>query len=710
MANLTFTLGTSGGGSFDFTYASSDQGTSTFTVESTRTTCYVGEPIMLAVDGNGGWTLVANARRDITCLWDFDDAGATFTYGTDARGDNQAERAFGRVVCKAWDTPGTKTVTLYSYVHGSGYKSQTVTITVQAIPDDSSFDEVWYVSWSGDTTGFPTETGNVTHITSYSEWAAADDTLAAGNTLKIVWQNETHTVPSLGADVQWSQDASLCIVTKRDSAGSNPVINGGSGTARDFQWLYTNYTGGRFILRDIDFEGGYSPITGQYAGVKLSPFDMDTADNITFAASNCRFDGIEILSSADTSGTATMLYDCASDGWKDYVVFCATNWQGFAGCAFLQDPLACTGDDKPGTDPDWADHAAWRVIRFSRFCAHNSILHVNNGWSSFPPEFDNQPSIRLHQSDSFGGVVNDYIASIQDNLNYGARLFYWQGPNDTATITGTGGNILVEGNKCIGNRATFRIGGALCSVSIGGVIAQNNVVAVPDLTHSRDATVCALIIYESKSGPSAGAEGQPAFVRFNTLYSEVNATGEDLDAVQQFGSGGSFSWTTDNNVLAGDSHQNSASIADEADLSPADDFAPVTSGSGDASATGSTFPFLDFNRTKRAATPKQGAIETTVSSRSELPQPSNSVAPTISVVSGSRTQTQVTDLGTWSNLTPYVLDFNWQVGGSTINAGAASGRRPFYLTDAGDTGTLTCTVGTSAFNGRVTATSNGLSV
>lgn len=675
-------------------------------VNDSTTKLLPGEVLSIRIDGNGGIT-VDDIDLDLCIVTDWDDDGRTFDISV--MGTNVASTSWGRVVNHSWDTPGTYNCIISTYTVATGLYEESFTVVV-GDPDNTG-DVVWdervYVDLNGNTTGFPAETSNVTHITSSAEWLAWTQSTSTGDNVWVQFRGGvSHTVaPASASSVRQRGDI---IYFTPFGSGKVTVIAGGSFV--DHKFFETLGAGQRVIVTDYIFDGQYSMMTGLFSGCAFKPAIYDSQASCHVSISNCQFIGCyQWFYNVQTTG-AVGFWNCNSNekGWKDYAVLLTGKWFVASGCEFRADPLYTPyNDDKNFADPNAPDHSAIRCGQTAIFGLFRCLGACSHGWSSLGNGTDSQPMVRIHHQDTHG-IQTDYLVSFQHVHHIGSRMMVNGGPSSPTLNTPIGRTIIEhcfhEGDALAGAQA-----GLMVNSRWGGIKAQNCVGVVSGLQgHATRSNFSLVAFTEDQAGVGTVAKEINSLIRYCTLWSEANASGFSIAAVTTSGAVWSGFVAENNNLVAGDNHSNT--VLAQSSMSPGDYFRPVTGSAADDTASGNK-PYFDFRHNAvRASTTNKGAHH---SASTFL------AAPTIAYNSGlvlgyvsALDVYRVTDLGDWDNLNPWLVDYEFLVDAGQINAAALSDRRKYYEPDAADIpGDLTCVVRATDYSGTLkNTTSNAVTL
>lgn len=667
--------------------------TATFPADQT---VLVGQPLLMRVSDITGLTGVTDRYEEIFYEWDFGDAGST--YATGGAFSSNANVAHGAQVVKAWASSGSKTVTVRAYVHGQGLVgTATISVTVEAASSRSWTHKIYY-SPDGNFTGADAETGNVEHVTTLTE---LNTLIGAGDDVWLLFRRgETYTWGTTAIDLS---DDNITLYTDTYQSGAKPRIEA-DGTANSFSDTRTIFnkggaTGTSVILRDLDVDGFYEPSTGQAPQGSLSvcTFSNQSAGQTQYvSAFQCTFKGVfRVLSGGGAAispggNTYGAMVDCAVENWLDYgsTSSSGVGWWGFAGCHFLQDPLAIMRDGKEGVLPQGPDHGPVRMNTARYFSAYECRFASNSGWSvRSSPGRAIQPCLRIYP---YGAGALD--GNVQRCFGVGPTLITtgFHTPDDGSNIVRPQ-RLVVDGNFLIVSRQS----NGFVTANSSGVYARNNVVYMANICDELGVSNNFFIGLETPSYTSAdaGAFTNPIVAEFNTVYSDRSADSGFNDAYSFVNYNTSLgAWpgptpTTLNNIIEVPNHSNAGTFTDYTPLSPEDYFQHTSASAADDAVSSGTIPYFDFGLNVRGATTSIGAHNGEVASVSNRSAPVNSSPPTIAELTGFSGEIAKTGLGTWSNLDwheAYLWEDEWRDDGVAV-----ANAKLTYLDTAGLSGNMT---------------------
>lgn len=675
--------------------------TSTFTVTTWPSNPYVGEAVRVYVEGSGGHT-ATNNLRDIWVETDVGEAGATFESAT----AYDAETAPGRFFTHCYASSGTKTMTHTSWTFDSANKTQQTSVTVTD-PDAETWDMTYWVDFNGSTTGMDAEDASNTHILSQADWTAARNASSTGQKIRVRFRGgSTHTFTTAQ---NWLQAADVVYVDTFDSGKA--IIADGTGTYTGWEVFApsSGSTAPRWIFCNLDLQGSYDPITGYTTDGLMSLFDGNIKLDAACSAWRVKARGCDALMTGSGGNGDGYDYrfayvDCDVADWFEYGLgFTGSSYDVFVrGCKVKQNPITPTGDAKPNTNPEKANHGPIRVARFYRCGIAQNEMVSRNGWSAYGSDYAIQPAVRIYiDANPTGGEAVILMNKLEGRyaVEYGS---------DTASDSIlTPAQVLVACNDCnIG-----RHGRDLVQAHTGGIHVYSNVAYMPKLESSYTSLDYYIVEFIINRTNSTSAWQNPSYVGFNTFFSDMdgtvtNSTGPIYYVREQTSpSGGAQDLTVENNYISAAGHSAGDTSVAASAFARGDKFRPITSGAADSTVTSG--PPVDIDGVKRTNPTNKGAHHAAGSDVS-VSAPSNSVAPTIALNPYVALEYLVTDKGTWSNADDFMCDWTWEVNGSE-SPNSTDCHLPWY--DDATTGTLTCKLGVTNRSGtRVTATSNSVSI
>lgn len=679
-----------------------------FTLSARRSTVLPGEGVFLDAESPSGFSSTWD-EKELDWLWDFDQVGASFAANAPYSDANYFR---GPVAVTSYPSAGTynPACTIRSAVTSA---TKSLAITVQNPDVDVSWDRDVYVSFAGNTTGWPTETGAVEHITSAAEWQGLSFSTAS-EVVRITFRDdETYTWTTL--DTKSLAGGAATYYVTRDFAGTNPPNLQASATSTDAYAAFTvNRTSNkRIVLYGLDVAGGYDPLTGSAPNGNFKLLDGATptgAVDPEITISGCSAAGASL---AITNGTSTAngpthvaVIDSICTDWPDYGVglFGGEFDARFSGCDIRQNPLALVRDGKSGSFPQAADHGPIRIGNNLKSATHNCRLYSNSGWSPFyGADIAVQPGLRIHPIAVSGGW-SAYVFDC-DILSAWRPLVI--GDVDTGSAVQSAGKFIVSANTVTGGRQARQ---GLIFINAASGVVTNNVIYHPNLEHFGD--LAEGVCIQDGAGPAAARAGD-FYVAFNTMASQ--RTTESYSDVGTGSWSGVGTITQEYQLVSADGHTNSGAFTDYSPISKADNFKPVTTSAAIDAVTTGFVPVRDFDGNLRAATTNIGAHHDDVASDAGVSAPSNSVAPTIAELANWSGEYAVSSLGTWANSEDYFLMWNWQMDGVDVAIAADTDVSQLVTCDVStlddSTGNLTCRITMTNRSGtRTTATSNTIAV
>lgn len=672
----------------EFTSSPPSGGTSTFTVSTWPSDPYVGEVVHVEITGSGGHTIsnpLMSSGENLADIWvqtDVGEAGASFTVGAT---DKDATIAPGRYFGHAYASAGSKTLTISSWTFGSPTDTQTASVTVTD-PDTETWDHTYWVDLNGTTTDMPANDASNTRILSYANWTAQENTTLTTDRVRVLFRGGvTHT---LTGNNQWTQSAEVVYL---DSFGTGRAkILDGTGTFADSEFIAPRSNvpaNNRIIIKNIDFESTYNPITGDYGDSDFVAYS--TAGVVGAGVSFWRVTakGMGKLFKGGGSRLDDKQYkigcvDVKAEEWRDYGLGFTGSCDSVVvrGCEAIQHPAAGIGDAKTGTNPEYPDHASLRIPRFRVGGISQCNFGSQNGWSALTPTYGIQPAIRLYMNENPVGTEFCIIG----NYCSGRYLVQWGRASDSENILNPAKVLIAANNFDFGRQGAF---GIQCHV--GGFYLYSNVFYVPNISSARTSQVyeiCDLRIDSGSGTIATVAYTEPAYVGHNTYFSDATSSlnhGASAIAVTSEDTSGALipDVTKAGNQRSGDG--NTGTYIAASAFARGDDFRPITSGA--AVSTVTTGPPVDLNFNKRSNPTNEGAHHTHGSDVS-VTAPTNSATPTIAA-NAVTNDYGVHNIGTWSDNQNWMLEFNWEVNGSPAPDSSMTHSATF--TDA-TTGNLTC--------------------
>ncbi len=673
-------------------------GSSNFDVSIWPSDPYIGEAVRVVITGDGGHS-VPNDLKDIWVQTDVGESGAAYDY---MPGKN-AEIARGRFFPHAYSTAGSKTLTISSWTFGSAVLSQTETFTV-IDPDAQTWDKTFYVDFNGSTSGMPAASSSVVRILSFSDWEAAENSTSSTDRIRVRFRGND-TVHSATTVNNWGQNAARIYVDT--FGGGRATIRDATGTYGGYNFIVPRVSDQRVIIRDIDFEGSYNPITGQLDDSLFVGFSTSGQERTACSMWRCTAKGMDKLMVGSGSQENDRRYklayvDCHVTDWFDYGLGfsgpCDT-WMA-RGCYVVQNPLAGVGDAKTNVNPEYPDHGPLRVSRFNYGSITDSELRSVNGWSPLSPTYGIQPAIRIYMN---ANDPNTQFTVIGNDTS-GRICVQWGHASQSEDIF-TPAECLVACNS----HDFGRQGAQFLQSHTGGLFAHSNVAYNPNISSARSSQVLTLLdvnnFFANSSTNSASYEKE-SYLGFNLYFSDATSSlhhgADEIDeTIEDTQAGLVPNVTKEHNLISGDGHTGSYTAA--AAFSRGDNFRAITSGAADSTATDG--PPVDFNFNQRSNPTNIGAHHTAGADVS-VTSPSNSVAPTIAANPVQSGHYVVTEIGTWSDTQHHMLEFNWKLDGSESPSAALTHAATYTGSDSGN---LTCElVRTNRSGTRASATSNTL--
>ncbi len=693
-----------------------------------------GENVQFWVSDVTGYS-GTDEHRDISIEWDFDDTGATYGVGGGGA-DNDANKEYDRVVCKAWDTTGAKTVTAFIRIHGQDVPAEvTIDIPVVAL-DTITWEEEWYVSFANDFTEAPEPTSSIIRISSYADLVARSVSSSAVNYKVLFNRGETFNWAGTG-DLAFRY--SDIVFIGGFGTGASPVIQPDSSLTRsDSATLVKNIwgentNGHRLIISDLTINSSYDPSTGDAPDGTLSLLQMadpTIAQPLAVSVYKCDLSGcaLPILINGSNQGTTVYLSvtDTTISNWFDYGVASLGALTSFAmhGCSVKQHPRALTLNDGKATPlPDAADHGPCRIGVALRYGISNNTLASTNGWSG--PIF--QPCLRLYtEQQTDQGFTTPYtfetlVGHVSRNRTYGA-MFAAFGNSTPGSNRPTEQfppyRVRVWGNEHVETAHKF---GSFIQIQVPGFYIFSNInyaSNVAQSTNSPNLVNAALIDGEHLFLPETFTS--PLWIENNTYVSDVSVTGTNAtNAVDVFDRS---AWDSDvlydfatysenevrNNIIEAPNH--AGTYTDYSPLDPTNNWRPAAASAAIDAVTGITPPVLDFNATVNGGTINEGAVNSESVAAGTVSAPSyDGTGLTISELSAFPGVYHLSSFGNWTNWDGddrYLWEFDWQVDG--VSQGVTNNNT---FDSTGVTGDLTMVVTVTNRSGaRESATSNTITL
>lgn len=694
-----------------------------------------GEPVMFWVSGLTGFN-GTDEWDESDFVWDFDDSGATYSVGGTGY-DTDASTEKGRHVSKAWESTGSKTVTLYIRVHGQDVPAE-VTTTVNVVSSDTiTWDKDLYVdfgevSGTPNFTGAPAEAGAVVHIDNLADLLANDPSLATDKTRITFKAGETFT---WGA-TSFAIPGRVYVRTLAGfGSGDTFEILPGSvePTSVDdeikvFSWGngQSIFANSRFACVGAKLSGTFNPVTGAcpdglYALVGGFA-SGDVASTQYIGTHKCEVIGAGLIAGSainwrDDVEVYLVGTDCSVRNWHNFGIsmFVAPTSYAFTGCMIKQHPLALVSTDARGVFPGAADHGPGRIGAAVRGGIVNSGLASNSGWSSLGTY---EKAVQACWRHNFGFGSVDYIAESEfswvNNKSFGSIMVTLV--HDNPAYLSACRAMFDQFEHNFGRQAL----GGLVGAAGGGIYVKNAVQYYANVSHdlTQQLGIVTLGSYaEGATTVNPAYYSNPIRVRFNTLVSDrSSASGgnESIDVIRNRtfveGLGLGFDIVEENNIIEVPNHANAGSYTDYTPLDRANSFRPVTGSAAIDAVSSGAIPVRDNTGNLRLATTNIGAHDVESGSGGTVSAPSNSVAPVIAELSLFPGELAVTSEGAWLNVDGddlYFLEWSWEKDGAAI----ATPKR--VVCDTGPTGAGDYPVNLTATNrsaARVTAQSNAVTI
>ncbi|MEM6635701.1 MAG: hypothetical protein AAF667_07390 [Pseudomonadota bacterium] len=613
-------------------------------------------------------------------IWDFDDAGATYASGAlNALDVNDASTGVGPVVAHAWATPGSKSVS-YSVYGAGGTIRASGSISVDITdPAAVTWDVDLYISFAGNFTGAPAEGGAVVHVDSLTELETYEG--ASGNNARFHWRRgEVFDLAFTGGDFRW---APSIWVHSAFGTGARPVLrpnyadNGAEVSLFRCKPGTVTLNGRvRLAVDSVNFDGRYSPITGEFEAGRVQAFIMDsgvTSASLHFSAHNCDAVGLggfigESWPNDDASIAVTgcKVNDFANFGATCFARYGAFVWQGNE---TKQSPLATRGDGKTApSDPNLPDHGPLRMHGVKHVGVTDCDLASTTGWSGGFGQTAVQPIIRNLYDAEFGQAT--FLGGILRNRCAGAPLLTHgcTNPSGNNSSSASDGIMVVEGNRY--NHISQA--NALLAVQLGGLYVQNNVVYLPNIDSGYGGDY-AIAVYPGGAPTGAGATN-PVVVRNNTIVSDRTADSGGLVPVILISMAPwpGQNWMEEHNLVSVPNHPNASEFTDHTPLSPGENFRPVTGSAAIGGIAANNSLPKDFSGHFRGQATSIGAHQTGTTTVIDRSAPINTTPPTIASVPSVAGEAQpfaMVSFGDWSqDFEPYQVEWEWRVDGVAVGA------------------------------------------
>lgn len=643
---------------FDFSFSTEAPVAGAATLQATKTTVYVGEPTQIS------WADLGMPNPDprrLQAFYDFDDPGKAYGVGT----GYSASVSYMPVTAKSWDTPGVKTVQGNFWNSNGEETTGTIQITVL---DLSTFDEVAYVSWVGDTTGFPAATGNVVHVTSKAQWDALNYQTANQKKAAFFRDDETFTFTSESTKV--CQGANSTYIFGATKGGTlRPLIT--SATELTYFEGDRSFDGISVTVRDFRFAGSYDPQTGIGAHVTaFSGAQASGAQTSQTAVCECDMDGGAIARMKGVDSTFGRnnhhLLGNRCRNWREYAAgrFGGLGYQVAIGNDWQQNPLANIFLSTKDTSPDMADH----TFRFGCTviaAVEGNTSYTAGGWSNLADEWAENPACRIHPT--------NHTLPWEVYVAYNDFKCAWL-PLQIGDVT-SGDEIDVKGLSIVyGNKLTSGRQVRHClQIDAGNAGIFNNLMYNPNLDNSFKGFNGAIALDASLTGSTS--TGSTAYIGFNHMISHREDEFRPID-----NSWVSSTVTDEHNIVhAPNAATITGGFSNDAQVSQGDWFKILTANPGHNAVTTGWKPRWDIDKNLRGSTTSKGCYHGGVASAQAVSPPVNTVAPAQPAeLSAFPDVWYVPDHGTWTGLdSPYERDFFWTVGGAepTKNAGDPVGHR-----------------------------------
>ena len=351
-------------------------------IVATRTTPKEGEAIFLQTSG-----LSDEEKRWLGFRWTFDDEAAwKFVPALHPHGNSKGH-VWGHNTIHAWNTPGTKTVTLeVTYFDGALDNittiTQTLPITVQPLSVYATA-KTWVVDPDGDFTGAPA--GN--QVTSLSAAKAAAAT-ATGAVLILLRRGKTY--PTTG-NLNFAKSQNNDVYIYGWGVGADPILDLSGGSSFNLTTCPDT-----FVARDLRVTGAYDPATGN--GGRTNGFRVGSTESFTLNGVSA-YGVQDMLTGIGSSGEVPngfRIFDCMVDRWENFGTYLQTlHLGGFRGFVYTQDLTAVNGDEAKilGQPGNYPDHGPIRISKLMTGCVQHSYSRSINGWSQ---DNDAEPNLSVY--------------------------------------------------------------------------------------------------------------------------------------------------------------------------------------------------------------------------------------------------------------------------------------------------------------------------
>lgn len=666
---------------------------SSFTITQTPASPLPGEMVHFHTRGTGGDLGLATAiELEPHTAWlehTFEDPGAGFEMPVVptaiANPFSNPNKGYAANTGHAWAAAGTFTNTLRSWIFGGSVYTQTSTTTV-ADPDAIVWDAEYYVDINGDATGFPAESGTVTHILSQAALLALDNT--AGSTDKVRWHFRAGVAQTLlltGVTDQIRLKGALHYFVP---FGSGKVeLNLDATSHFELVGFFLTVTAGqRIVFNNFEVEGYYDPANGYFDKARIRFFH---SGQINTQISMYRTIGarLEILQSVST-GSANDGIDFGSFGCRgidcqDFMLYCGGGRNisviGFDSQMIQNTPR---GDGKTGLQADFTDHAIWRWDG-AHHVAVQGCRHTGGGpggWSFYGTDRAIQTWGRCHQHVS--NVANSLACIVGNFVRGGAIVSV--GNHTPATFTQTVAVRTLVACNTVDFSDAQGTEMVKCG-SAGGQYVVGNVGYVPLGAYASAQGNIAVYRQTEQEAVADAIWRLPNVIEDNVLVSdqrtsEFQSAGvRDILASETDVQNGAV-FNEARNLLVGDDHKNSGTLTPSAQVARGAQFRPITGTAADTLISGGQPVNID-------GTANIGAVTQTVAGPfavSGVDVSASAVTwttgPTIALVQGRTGQIFPTDIGDFDPVYGLAsLEYRWYLNGTDQSSATRSLLHPVQI-------------------------------
>jgi hypothetical protein len=673
---------------------------STFTDEITQTNFYIGEAVPWILDGHGGHGEQSNNNRDIWCEMDVGEPDAVFTtQPAPLAFPMDATKAPSRYGAHCYASDGEKTRTFYSWIFDGLTRVQQSTVTI-IDPDDETWDLQWYYDPTGNTAGFPAADATHIHLTTEAAFAASRRTTSVGDKVRL------HIRTGIDIPIEtlqtWDQAATTVYVGgfgggKFTFVDETPLSGSPNSSAVGMTLFgpHASAVTPNWIINQGEILGTWDPSTGHFARSKILLAGNNGVVGTKMTAWRCKAEGCEAL----MTGAGTIFQD------KNYEMFWidseGRNNQNYVlgfsgacryaiarGCVGFQSNIAGTGDTKPGTVQDYADHYFLRISKFWRMSVLQCLGGGRGGWtgSGYSADYASQPFLRAYSAEGLDG----HAGFVTMNRTCGRSLAEFGRASDSETIDHAPNIVVSCNDHDFNNQGAF-----LIKSFVGGIHTLCNVMYRPPL-ESDTTNERSYILFMNGARIGSGLDPNDTYETPCTLAHNIyvyegdasfeHVTSDVTETLEQTGDGGTVpNVTKTGNILAAANVAGGGPYTSISDLSRGSKFQIINGATVDATVT--TGPAMDVNGLKRSNPTRIGAHHAT-GPNVAVAAPSGTGTPqTIAenpYVSGDYVTTDEGDLPTIPD-DPFdgcMSDVTWSLNGNDV----ANRHAPVYR--GGGSGTL----------------------